>query len=191
MSHNIQELFESPVSDQILAEGIRVSDKVTQSSSCIGSSLFLLVFQEVNEKFDARAKMLVQDLVMESSVSDCKASKFPGVTVGILAASYGSLNQSVLQEFFVEVARVSAKIANQVANFSPDSCILMANQSVQVNINIGVVNWLVEFFRNSCKLRNQRQSVDNERRWIICGEKTIFSHGSKSTTVNKLLCKFS
>ena len=59
MSHNIQELFEGPVSDQILAEGIRVSDKVTQSSSCIGSSLFLLVFQEVNEKFDARAKMLV------------------------------------------------------------------------------------------------------------------------------------
>lgn len=96
------------MTDQILAEGIRVSDKVAQSSGCIGSSLFLLVFKKINKKLDTGTQMLVQDLVMESSISNCKTSKLPGVTVGILTAGYGSLNQSVLQELFVEVTCVSA-----------------------------------------------------------------------------------
>jgi len=134
------------VPDQILAESIRVSDKVAQSSSCVRSSLLLLIFEQIDEKFDTRAQMLVQDLVMEPGIADCEAGKLPRVPIRVLAARDGSLDQAVLEELLVEISRVSAQVSNQVAYLGPDSSIFMADQRVQVNIDVCIVDWLVELF---------------------------------------------
>lgn len=90
--------------------------------------------------------MLVKHLVVEASVSNGEASELSGVSVWILATGYGSFNKSVLEKFFVEVACMAAKIADQIANFGPDSSIFVADKSVQVHIDICVVDRFVKLF---------------------------------------------
>ena len=59
MSDNVKKLLESPVTNEIFAKCIRVANKVSQGSSSISSRLFLLIFEEIDEKLDTGAKMLV------------------------------------------------------------------------------------------------------------------------------------
>lgn len=99
--------------------------------------------------------MLIQDFVVEASVTNCKAGELPGVPIRVLAACNCSLNQAVLQELFIEVAGVSAEVTNQVAHLSPNTSILMANERVQVHVDVSVMDRFIELFRDSCKLRDQ------------------------------------
>lgn len=96
--------------------------------------------------------MLIQDLVVESGIANCETGKLSGITVRVLTAGYCRLDQSMLQELLIEVACMSAQISNQVAHLGPDSCIFMANQCIQVNIDVGVVNGFVELFGYPCEL---------------------------------------
>ena len=105
-----------------------------------------MVLEKVNEELDARSEMLIEHLVVEASIANGKTSELSCVPVRILAASNGCFDESVLQQLLVEVARVAAKITNQVAHFSPDSCIFVANERVQVSVNVCVVDRLVELF---------------------------------------------
>lgn len=60
----------------------------------------------------------------------------------------------MLEELFVEVAGVSAQVTDQVADLGPNACVFVANESVQVNIDVCVMNWLIELFGDPGKLRN-------------------------------------
>ena len=155
MGNHVQKLLESPVTNKILAESVRVTNEVTQSASGVGPSLFFLVLEKIDEKFDARAQVLVQDFVVEASVSNCKAGKLPCVPVRVLTACNRSLDQAVLQELFIEVASVPAEVTNQVAHFGPNTSIFMANERVQVHVDVGVMDRFIELFRDSCQLRDQ------------------------------------
>ena len=93
--------------------------------------------------------MLIQDLVVEAGVSNGETSKLPSVAIWVLAARDCSFDQAMLQELLVEVASMSAQVTDQVAYFGPNSRILVANERVQVDINVSVVNRFVEFFRDS------------------------------------------
>lgn len=134
------------MTDEILAKSIGVPDEVAKSTGRIGARLLLLVFEKVDQKLYTRTQMLVKHLVVEACIAYGEAGKFPRVAVWILAASYGSVYQAVLQELLVEVARVAAQIADEVADFGPDARVLMADERVEVRVDIGVVYGLVELF---------------------------------------------
>ena len=108
--------------------------------------------------------MLVEHLVVEASISHSEAGKLAGVAVGVLTASDGGLNQSVLQKLLVEVTCVPAEISNQVAYLSPDSCIFVANQCIKIYIDVGIVDRLIELLRDARELRYETQSVYDEGR---------------------------
>lgn len=99
--------------------------------------------------------MLVKNIVVESSVSNCKASKFPSVSIRISARLNCSRNKPEVEELFVEVASVSAKVTDQVAHFRSDGRIGMHDQRFKVVVDVSVVDILVEVFRNSRQLGNQ------------------------------------
>ena len=89
---------------------------------------------------------------MKACVSNGEASKLPRIAVWVLAACDSRFNQAMLQQLLVEVASMSAQVTDQVAYFGPNSRILVANERVQVDINVSVVNRFVEFFRDSRQL---------------------------------------
>ena len=90
--------------------------------------------------------MLVEHFVVEAGIADGKTSELSCVPVRVLAASNGCFDKSVLQQLLVEVAGVAAKITDQVAYFSAYACIFVANEGVQVNVDVCVVDGLVELF---------------------------------------------
>ena len=96
--------------------------------------------------------MLIEHLVVEASIADGKTSELSCVTVRILAASNGCFDKSVLQQLLVEVAGVATEITDQVAYFSAYACIFVANERVQVNVDVGVVDRFVELFGDSSQL---------------------------------------
>ena len=88
--HYIQELLQSSMFYQVSAEGVRVPHEVSKGSGSVGSGLLLLVSEEVHEKRHAGLEVLVEHIIVESSVSDCEASELSGVPVGVSAAVDGS-----------------------------------------------------------------------------------------------------
>ena len=121
--------------------------------------------------------MLVEHLVVEASISHSEAGKLAGVAVGVLTASDGGLNQSVLQKLLVEVTCVPAEIANQVAYLGPNSCIFVANQCIEIYIDVGIVDRLIELLRDARELRYETQSVYDEGRWIVSRQQSELGHG--------------
>ena len=93
--------------------------------------------------------MLIENLIVEASVANGEAGEFTGVAVWILAASYGSFDQSMFEKLLVEVPCVPAEIANKVANLSPNSSVLVANQRVEIDIDVCIMNRLIELLRYS------------------------------------------
>jgi hypothetical protein len=156
VSHYIQELFKSSKLDQILAESVGVSDEVAQSTCCIGSGLFFLVLQEIHKQRDTWFEVLVEHIVVESSISHSKASELPSVSIRISAALNGCLNQPKLKELFVEEACVSAQVTNKIAHLGSDSSILMHYQSLQLIVDVSLMDVFIEVFGYSCELRDQR-----------------------------------
>ena len=128
-----------------------------------------MVLEKIDEKFDAWAQVLIQDLVMEAGVSNGETSKLPSVAIRVLTARDCSFDQAMLQELFIEVASVSAQVSDQVAHLGPNARIFMTNERVQVNIDVCVVNRFVELFGDSCQLRYERKSVNDECRWVLRG----------------------
>lgn len=126
----IKQLLKSLVLDQISAKSVRVSDKVTKSTSSISSSLLFLIFQEFDKELDTWSEMLIQDIIMETSITNSKASKFPCVSIRVLATGNSSLDESMFEQLLIEEASMSAEISNQVANFSSNTSILMKDQVV-------------------------------------------------------------
>lgn len=94
--------------------------------------------------------MLIQHIIVEASVTYCEASKFPCVTVRVSATLDSGGNQTKLQEFLIEETSVSAQITDQIADFGSDIRILMSDQNLQVVVNIGIMNWLIEILVDSC-----------------------------------------
>lgn len=64
--------------------------------------------------------MLIQDVIVEASISDCKASELPSVSVRILAALDGSGDQPELEQLLIEEASVATQVADQVTDLGPD-----------------------------------------------------------------------
>jgi hypothetical protein len=57
---------------------------------------------------------------VETSVSNCEACKFSGVSIWITAALNCCSDQTKLQELLIEKSCVSTEVTNQVANFGSD-----------------------------------------------------------------------
>jgi len=132
--------------DQVLAQAIGVTDKVSESSSSIGSCFLFLILEEIYQQGHARSKVLIEDIIVEASVSHCEASKLPSVLIRVSAALNGSLNQSKLQQLFIEEPCMSAKVTYQVAHLCSDSSIFVQNQGLQLRIDIGCVDVFIEVF---------------------------------------------
>lgn len=82
--------------DQVFAKSVRVAHEVSQGARCICSSFLLGIFQKLNEKNNTGPQMLIKDVVVETSIADCKAGKFASIPIAISTALNGSLDQSVL-----------------------------------------------------------------------------------------------
>jgi len=74
--------------------------------------------------------MLIKDIIVETSITDCKTGKLPRVPVRIPTALDGSSNKAILKELLIEETSVSAQVADQVAYFSTNVGISMGNQNL-------------------------------------------------------------
>jgi hypothetical protein len=120
-----------------------------------------LVLEKVNEEFDARTKVLVEDLVVESSISDGETGELAGVAIWVLAAGDGCLDQTVFEKLLVEVAGVSAEVSDEVAYFGTDSGVFVADQCVQVDIDVSIVDGLVELLGDPGELGDQTKGIND------------------------------
>ena len=100
--------------------------------------------------------MLVQHVVVEPCVTNREAGKLPGVAVGVSAALDGRCDQAEVEQLLVEIAGVAAKVTDQVANLRSDRGVLMHDQVLQISIDVRVMDVLVEIFRDSGELGDQR-----------------------------------
>lgn len=62
---------------------------------------------------------------------------------------------------------MATKITNQVAHFSANSSIIVTYERAQITVDVGVVDRLIELFRDTRQLRNQTQSVNDERGRVL------------------------
>ena len=132
--------------DQVSAEGIGVSHKITKGSGCVGSGLLFLVSQKLYKERHTRLQVLIQDVVMEASVSYGEASKLPRVSIRVLAALNGRRDQPKLEQLLVEEPSMSAQVSDQVAYLCSNRRVFMDNQSFQRLVNVSIVNILIEVF---------------------------------------------
>jgi len=56
----------------------------------------------------------------------------------------------VLKKLFVEVASVAAQVSNQVAHLRTNSSIIVTDQTNQLGVDIGIVDWLIKLFGDPC-----------------------------------------
>lgn len=152
MRDHFKQLFESTVPDQVLAKSVRVPDKITQGTRSICTCFFLLIFEQINKELDTRSQMFIQNLVVESGIADSEACKLAGVPVRILATLNRGLYQPVLEQLLVEVACMSAKVTYQVTDLGANAGIFVTDEGVEVDVDIGSVDWLVELFGDAGKL---------------------------------------
>lgn len=90
--------------------------------------------------------MFIQNLIVETSITHGEAGKLAGVPVRILTARNCSFDKSMLEQFFIKVPCVTAQISNQVADLSSNACIFMADKSVELDVDVSVVDRFVELF---------------------------------------------
>ena len=89
--------------------------------------------------------MLVEDIVVETCISNRKTCEFSCVSIRVPATFNSSRDQSEIEQLLIEIASMSTQITNEVTNFGPDGGVSMYNQILQVVIDVGVVNGLIEF----------------------------------------------
>ncbi len=81
---------------------------------------------------------------------------------------------------------MTAQISNQVADLRSNSCIFMAYKSVELDVDVCVVDWFVELLRNSSQLRDQTQCVNDQRWGVLFRQKLEFGHCSQATPIYEL-----
>ena len=133
--------------------------------------------------------MLVEDIVVESGISNCEACELSGVPVWVSAALNGSGDQSKVEEFLVEVTSVSAKITNQVANLGSDRGILVHDQVLQIGVDTCVMDVFVKIFGDSRKLRDKGQSIHNHDWIVLVAQQLILCDDTKTIRLDELLGK--
>ena len=111
--------------DEVSAQSVGISHEVAQSSSSVSTSFFFSIFEQFNKQGHTWLEMLVEDVIMEASISDCKASKLSCVPVWVLATLNRSGDQTKLEQLFVEEARVPAEVSNQIADLCADRSVLV------------------------------------------------------------------
>lgn len=140
------------MSDQVLAQSVRIANEVAQGSRCVCSSLLLGVLQQLNKKHYAWSQVLIENIVVEPSIADCKAGKLSSIPIAILATIYRSLDEPMLQKLLIEELSVAAEVSDKVANFSSDPSVLMLDKHVEVVIKVRVVDRLVKVFGDASQL---------------------------------------
>lgn len=126
---------------------------------------------------------------METCVTYSEASEFSGVSVWVSARLNSSRNKAKVEELLVEVAGVSAKISDKVANFGSDRSIVVNDQSFEVIVNGGVMDVFVEIFRNSSQLRDQTQSINNNNWIVLVSKEPVLVDNSEAVCLYELLSK--
>lgn len=64
--------------------------------------------------------MLIEHIVVESSIPNSKASELSGVTIRVSTALDGCLNESMSQKLLIEEPCMTTKVSNQVTDLSSD-----------------------------------------------------------------------
>ena len=67
--------------------------------------------------------MLVENVIVETSIANSKARKLPCVSIRISATLNTSSNQAILKQFLIEEASVSTQVSDQVTDLSPNRSI--------------------------------------------------------------------
>lgn len=173
--------------DQVSAQGVRVADEISESACSIRAGLFFLISQQLHEEWHTGLQMLVKDVVVEACISDGKARELPGVSIGVSATLNGRGNESEIEELLVEVPRVSAQVSDKVAHLGSDGGVRMHNQILEVVIDVGVVDVLVEVFRYTRQLRNQTQRVYDDQGVVVGAQESILVDDSEPVRLDKLL----
>lgn len=174
---DVEQLLQRAMLDQVLAQSVGVADEIAERTSCIGSSLLLLVPEQVDQEHHARPQVLVKHIIVEASITNGKAGELTRVPVGIPAALNRRRNQPKLKQFFIEEASMAAKVSNQVANLGANIRISMRNQDLQVVVNVRIVDRLVEVLVDSGELRDQGQGVHDQLRRIISLHELVLCDG--------------
>lgn len=186
---NVQELLKSAMLDQILAQGVAVTHEVTESAGCVGPSLFLLITKQLDKQDHAGTQVLVENVIVETSVTDREAGEFPRVPVGVSATLDSGGNQSKFEKLLIEEARMSAQVTDQVADFGPDISVRVLNQNFEVLINVSVMDRLVEILVDPRELRDQRQRIDNQLRVVISRHELILGDSREAASLDELVSK--
>lgn len=71
--------------------------------------------------------MLVQDVIVETRITDSETCKLPCVAIRISTAFNCSLNQTILEKFLIEKLSMPTKISNQVAYFCSNLGVIVLN----------------------------------------------------------------
>jgi len=136
VSDDIKKLLECSVFDEISAQCIGISDEVAESTCSIGSCLLLLISEELNKERHAWFQVLVEDVIVEASISNGEAGELPRVPIWVPAALDGRGDEPELQEFLIEESSMAAEVSNQIANFGPDGGVLMHDEILEVLVNV-------------------------------------------------------
>lgn len=149
--------------NKVFTKRIRISNKVSESTSSVCTSFLLSITQKIDEKRYTRTQMFVEYVVVEASISDGETGKLAGVSIRITAALNGSSNESMLKQLLVKKPCMATKISNEVTNFGTDIGIRMRYERFEVSVYVGIVNWLVKILINACKLAHQGERIDGKR----------------------------
>jgi len=136
MSDDIKKLLECSVFDEISAQCIGISDEIAESTCSIGSCLLFLISEELNKERHAWFQVLVEDIIVEASISNGEAGELPGVPIWVPAALDGRRDEPELQELLIEESSMAAEVSNQIANFGPDGGVLMHDEILEVLVNV-------------------------------------------------------
>lgn len=166
MCHYVEKLLECSVPDEISAQRVRVTNEVTKSSRRVCSCLLFLITQELDQQNYARLEVLVQHIVVEARVTDSKTGELARVSVRVTATLDRSRNQSILEQFLIEEARVSTQVTDEVADFGADGRVLVHYQVLQILIDVRRVDVFVEIFGDTRQLRDQAERVNNNQ-WVV------------------------
>jgi len=94
--------------DEVFAESIGVSNKVSKGSRSVGTSLFFSVSEEFHKQGYTWLEVLVKNIVVEASVSNSEACKLPCVSIRVLTALDRGCDETELEKLLVEESCMSA-----------------------------------------------------------------------------------
>jgi hypothetical protein len=68
---------------------------------------------------------------------------------------------------------MSAQVSNEIADLGSNGCISVHDQVLQVLVDVGVMDVLVEVFGDSSQLRNETECVDDNDNVVVRAQQLV------------------